>query len=1486
MRVLYVDDEAGLLEVGKLFLEMDGEISVETVLSASAALESLKKQSFDAIVSDYQMPVMDGIAFLKQVRSRFDTIPFILFTGRGREEVVIEALNEGADFYLQKGGHPNALYAELSHKIHQAVSRTRAEKELRSSRENLEQQHQILSTLHTLEREFAELPSGKSVEDLVASRLLALSGAVVTVFSKYDPGEQMLKTTVLKFGPGELENIPGAWEKVARWTGMQPDKVEVPISREMYQDISRSMVVTRKNLAEISHGKISPAVAAGIQKLAGIDRFIQITHILDGELYGISVMGLRPSRPDLSPELLESLAHIVAVSLRRQRAEEEIRKSEASYRGLFDTIRQALYMLDREGKFVDVNAGAEKMYGYAREEFIGRTPEFLSAPGRNDLPAVAKKIQKAFAGEPQQFEFWGLRKNGEVFPKDVFLYHGTYFGGDIVLAVGIDITERRKAENALRESENKFATVFRRNPVTLTLVSATDGRFIDVNDAFVANTGYSREEVIGRTSEELDIFADIREYEQLVTELRSGQPVKGMELRIRQKNGEVRACQFSSGIILMQGRPHILSSVEDIADRKNAELAFQAMTAGMVGTTGRGSLDRIAESIRSWLGPDCIMIGEILPDQKRVKVLAMLLDGKKVEDYTYTLEGTPCENTAEKGFCLYPDNVAGIFPKSRDLRELNIRGYAGTPLRNADGRTIGVLCILTRKPLILPAEGRKILDIIAVKAAAGIEHRQGEERLIRINEALLHLGTDHKKNIESLTRLCGEMLEADCTLYNRLDGGQLCVIGQWNGPSDLPSGDKPEGHICFDVIRGDQDSPVVVCDLQNTPYARTDPHVAAYGLRTYIGHPVRFGGVTRGSLCAVYTRDIVPTIEDQEVIGILSSAIAQEEERRQADRALRESEEKFREIFNSANDGIHLYQFDENYAPDKYVDVNEVVCRMLQYSKEELMQKRPTDISTRYHNPPEEQIGMQLKETGHAVFETGHVRKDGTIIPVEINAHIISLGGKDLVLSIARDITERKRAAEALVESGMLLRQVIDNANDEILLVKISRDGPGKILLANDQTARALGYSKEELLTISPRDFVPEGTAEKIMPVIVRDLKKDGYAVFESEHRRKDGSTYPVEVSLRRFCYQGEEVDLSIVRDISGRRQAEEAIQKNEKRLRRFYESGLFGVIFWNNDGTITDANDKFLSILGYTREDLEAGLINGFGITPPEFAHVDEQAMAELIATGVNRVPLEKEYLRKDGTRVPVILAGAMLNEQRTEGVGFVLDITGRKMAEGALRQANRKLNLLSGITRHDIKNQLLALSGYLEFSKKTLADPARTAEFIEKEKNVVGIISSQISFTKDYENLGVKAPAWQNIPALIGRIIAGLPLRDIQIDCGDPNLEVFADPLLEKVFYNVIDNALRYGGEKMTVIRIHTRTAGEDLIILVEDDGAGISAEDRERLFERGYGKNTGLGLFLSREILSITGITITETGEPGTGARFEMTVPAGQFRFVENR
>ncbi|MCH8011556.1 MAG: PAS domain S-box protein [Candidatus Marinimicrobia bacterium] len=140
----------------------------------------------------------------------------------------------------------------------------------------------------------------------------------------------------------------------------------------------------------------------------------------------------------------------------RKRVEEALQESEESYRGLYDHAIDAIYIQDREGRFLDVNQGAVDMYGYPKEFFIGKTPEPLAAPGKNDLKQIAKYIERAFKGEPQQFEFWGKRKNGEVFPKIVRLNKSQYFGKEAIIAFALDITERKQAEEEVYQSREQL----------------------------------------------------------------------------------------------------------------------------------------------------------------------------------------------------------------------------------------------------------------------------------------------------------------------------------------------------------------------------------------------------------------------------------------------------------------------------------------------------------------------------------------------------------------------------------------------------------------------------------------------------------------------------------------------------------------------------------------------------------------------------------------------------------------------------------------------------------------------------------------------------------------------------------------------------------------------------------------------------------------------------------------------------------------------
>jgi signal transduction histidine kinase len=220
--------------------------------------------------------------------------------------------------------------------------------------------------------------------------------------------------------------------------------------------------------------------------------------------------------------------------------------------------------------------------------------------------------------------------------------------------------------------------------------------------------------------------------------------------------------------------------------------------------------------------------------------------------------------------------------------------------------------------------------------------------------------------------------------------------------------------------------------------------------------------------------------------------------------------------------------------------------------------------------------------------------------------------------------------------------------------------------------------------------------------------------------------------------------------------------------------------------------------------------------------------------------------------------------------------DVTERKRAEEALRLVNRKLNLLSGITRHDITNQLTVLKGHLAFLEKRQPDSTYSTSF-GKINDAANRILSMIRFTKEYEAIGVHAPAWQNCRRLADTAVKQTAPGRIHVKNDLPEtLEIFADPLIATVFYNLVENAVRYGG-KVTTIRFFSEGPEDHLVIVCEDDGDGIPAAEKEKIFERGFGKNTGLGLFLAREILSITGITIRETGVPGTGARYEIIEPS---------
>jgi PAS domain S-box-containing protein len=214
-----------------------------------------------------------------------------------------------------------------------------------------------------------------------------------------------------------------------------------------------------------------------------------------------------------------------------------MRNSAQSYFDLFNTITEAIYIQDVTGVFIDVNEGAEKMYGYLKEEIVGKTPAFLSAPGKNDLSQIQDIMKKVFAtGESEQFEFWGQRKNKEAFPKEVICNKGKYFGKDVIITTARDITQRKINEDALKESEEKFSKVFHLSPDVILLSRISDGVIVDVNERAFDLAGYKRAEVIGMTTFELNGWEDASERNRYVTLLKEIPPSLARLLNCGAKN--------------------------------------------------------------------------------------------------------------------------------------------------------------------------------------------------------------------------------------------------------------------------------------------------------------------------------------------------------------------------------------------------------------------------------------------------------------------------------------------------------------------------------------------------------------------------------------------------------------------------------------------------------------------------------------------------------------------------------------------------------------------------------------------------------------------------------------------------------------------------------------------------------------------------------------------------------------------------------------
>ncbi len=351
------------------------------------------------------------------------------------------------------------------------------------------------------------------------------------------------------------------------------------------------------------------------------------------------------------------------------------------------------------------------------------------------------------------------------------------------------------------------------------------------------------------------------------------------------------------------------------------------------------------------------------------------------------------------------------------------------------------------------------------------------------------------------------------------------------------------------------------------------------------------------------------------------------------------------------------------------------------------------------------------------------------------------------------------------------------------------------------------------------------------------------------------------------------------------RERDEQKLIESEKKYRFLFERAGDAIFLLEakgpKTGAIIAANDAAIQMHGYTAEELCSMKIDD--LQPESDRRIARELIFE-VRSG-KWIRQELNHQKKDGTIFPVEASAGILDLGLNVAILVMnRDITDRKRTSVALEQASKKLNLLNAVTINDIQNVIFSLQGYLELEKSLVTDKT-AGDFLGKEEELVRKISKHLDFAKNYQDLGTKPPKWQNVNQAFILGISHLDFTSISRTVHLDDLEVFVDPLFEQVFFSLSANILSHG-KKATQLILEFRETNQGLVILFEDDGVGIAEDLKEKIFERGFGSQKGMSLFLVREILGITGITIRETGILGEGARFEISVPQGAYRFSNTK
>jgi PAS domain S-box-containing protein len=474
-------------------------------------------------------------------------------------------------------------------------------------------------------------------------------------------------------------------------------------------------------------------------------------------------------------------------------------------------------------------------------------------------------------------------------------------------------------------------------------------------------------------------------------------------------------------------------------------------------------------------------------------------------------------------------------------------------------------------------------------------------------------------------------------------------------------------------------------------------------------------------------------------------------------------------------------------------------------------------------------------------------------------------------------IIERIRAEKALEESERKLRSIID-----LFPVGVSvLDQNHRIVYENPALATIMHMSADRLMqgAYATRRYIrPDSTImppEEFASSRVISEKKAIHNV-ETGIVLEDETTIWVDVSAIPVGLPDWNI-IIFTDDITERKKAEEI----KNRFGRIFESSINEIYTFDTETfRFIDVNRGALENLGYTLEEIRQ--LTAVDIKP-EFTRTSFQALTESLRNGeLKKLEFFTVHQRKDGSQYPVEVHLLLSNSEiQPVFAAIALDITARRQAEDSIREGVQKLRLLTSLTRHDILNEITAIKLLHQMASET-SSISQIHKYISQAQEVGDQIERTIGFTREYENFGLVPSGWLRIHVIIELAKKEVSMETISTVNRIPDdLELYADPILKKVFTTLLENAIRHGEKITTIVFDYSEQDDRSLIISCMDDGVGIPDSEKESIFQHGYGKHTGIGLYLAREILSITGMSILERGTFGEGSRFEILVQAGKFR-----